>query len=203
MVDDFDDIFDEIKKYFKLDSNIFDVDFIFIPESETNSDLQPKDKKVKGFKISYHYESGMDKPEIKIEGNLDENKIQDYLKNIDLSKQPTFKRLNPPNNVREIDAGKLSLESQEENNDINVLEPYLEINNFEDYSEIMLEIPGMSKEDVTVDISEEGSTLIFTAENVNRKFMKNINLPFISSIENSEIDIKNGLALLKVHKLNI
>ncbi|MFX1600126.1 MAG: hypothetical protein ACFFB6_05970, partial [Promethearchaeota archaeon] len=76
MRDEFDDIIDEIKKYFKIDSDKFDVDFLFIPESESNINLKPKNEKIKGFKISYHFETGMEKPEIRIEGNIDDKRIR-------------------------------------------------------------------------------------------------------------------------------
>ena len=200
MSDDFDDIIDEIKRYFKLDSDIFDLDFLFIPESETNLGLNPEDKKVKGFKISYHFETGMEKPEIKIEGNIDDKKIREYLKDIDLSRHPKLKNLFETTSMKEVDAGKLSLESHDQDEDLYILEPYIEINDYKDYTEIVLEIPGMSKKDVMIDFSEEGSKLIFNAENNNRKFMKSVYLPFKSSTEDYEMEVKNGLAIITVKK---
>ena len=36
MSDEFDDFFDRIRKYFKLDSDMFDVDFLFLPDKSKN-----------------------------------------------------------------------------------------------------------------------------------------------------------------------
>lgn len=200
MSDDFDDIIDEIRRYFKLDSDVFDVDFLFIPESESNLGLEPEDKKVKGFKISYHFETGMEKPEIKIEGNIEGKRIREYLKDVDLSRYPTLKNLFESKSIKEIDAGKLSIESHAQEEYLYILEPHTEINDYKDYTEIVLEIPGMSKEDVIIDFSVEGNKLIFNAENNNRKYLKKVYLPFTSSTEDHEMEVKNGLAIIIVKK---
>lgn len=200
MPDEFDDIFDEIKKYFKLNSDKFDVDFLFIPDSEENLDIKPENKKMKGFKISYHFESGMEKPEIRIEGDIDERRIREYLKNVDFSKYPNMKRLPEKGTVQEIDAKKLSLEFPEQDNDLSILEPHTEINDYYDYTEIVLDIPGMNEEDVMIKITEGGTKLIFDAENKIRKYTKNIYLPFKASAENYKLEVKNGLAIIIVKK---
>ncbi|MFX1309987.1 MAG: hypothetical protein ACFE9M_02070 [Promethearchaeota archaeon] len=202
MRDEFDDIIDEIKKYFKLDSDKFDVDFLFIPESESNINLKPIDKKIKGFKISYHFETGMEKPEIKIEGNIDDKRIREYLKNIDLSNYPNLKNLFETKYKEEIDANMLSLDFSEQNMDQSILEPHTEVNDYTDFIEIVLDIPGMSEEDVMIDIIEGGTKLIFNAENRNRSYMKSVRLPFKSSAEHFEMEVKNGLAIIKVRKLD-
>ena len=199
--DEFDDIIDKIKKYFKLDSDRFDVDFLFIPESEKNSYLKPEDKEIKGFKISYHFETGMEKPEIKIEGNIDEKKIQEYLEGIDMSQHPHLKKLLESNNIEELDTSKLSLETIELDDELAIIKPHTEINNAKDYSEIVLEIPGISKEDVIIDFNEVGNELIFNAENETRKYVKNVKLPFVVSTIDYNIEVKNGLAIILVKRL--
>jgi len=198
--DEFDDFIEKIKKYFKIDSDMFDVDFLFVPDSENKLDLKPKDNKIKGFKISYHFETGMEKPEIKIEGDIDERRIRDYLRDVDLSKYPDMKRLLETRSIKEIDASKLSLEFTEQEEDFSIVEPHTEINNYKDYSEIVLEIPGMSEEDVKIEITEGGTKLIFKAENNNRRYNKSIYLPFKSSTQNYEMEVKNGLAVIFVKK---
>jgi len=111
--DDFDEFIDEIRKYFKIDTDLFDVDFLFIPESEKNLDLKPKDNRIKGFKISYHFETGMEKPEIRFEGNFDDKRIREYLKNVDFLKYPDLKKIFETKSIEEIDASELSLEFSE------------------------------------------------------------------------------------------
>ncbi|MFX1567114.1 MAG: hypothetical protein ACFFCV_01965 [Promethearchaeota archaeon] len=200
MPDEFDDIIDKIKEYFKLDSDRFDIDFLFIPESERNSYLKPESKRVKGFKISYHFETGMEKPEIRIEGDIDEKKIEEYLKNIDISQHPHLKKILESSNIEEIDASKLSLEAKELHKDLTIIEPHTEINDTKDYIEIILEVPGTSKEDVVLDFSEGGTKLIFNAENETRKYMKNIYVPFALSSKSYDIEVNNGIAIISIKK---
>jgi HSP20 family molecular chaperone IbpA len=201
-MDDFDDIIDRIKKHFKIDSDTFDVDFLFIPESEKGLDLNPKRNNMKGFKISYHFERGMEKPDIKIKGNIDKRQIRDYLKNIDVSKYPSLKKLFDFNSKQEIDVKNLSLDFNEHNIHLPVLEPNTEINDYSNYSEIVLDIPGMSRHDIKVDINDRGTELLFTAENKNRKYSKVITLPFKCTLENCEIEVKNGLAIIDIKRSN-
>lgn len=202
MRDDFDDFIDEIKKKFKIDSDKFDVDFLFLPESDNDPERIFEDKKIKGFKILYHFKTGMDKPEIKVEGNIDNKKLQDYLKNIDLTKYPSLKDLLDIKHKKEIDDGTLSLEFHEQDKDIYFLEPYTEITDYENSSEILLEIPGMDEDNIIISFNNKGNKLIFTAENRNRRYMKNIHLSFISSEKDLELEVNNGIAIIKVSKRN-
>ncbi|MFX0040992.1 MAG: Hsp20/alpha crystallin family protein [Promethearchaeota archaeon] len=202
MSDDFDEFIDEIKKYFKLGSDIFDVDFLFIPESEKGSDLKPKNSKAKAFKISYHFEKGMKEPEFKIEENIDEQKIREYIKNIDKSEYPSFEKFVKMKKIDEIDASKLSLEMPEQYTNQIDLEPHTEVNYYEDCTEIVFDVPGISEDDVKIDINKEGNILRFVAENLKRRYIKNFDLPFKSSNKECEIEVKNGLAIIKVKKLD-
>ena len=86
--DDYDDIIDQLKKFFNFDSKLFDMDFFIFPEM--SKQLDPKRKRSKGYKISYHFETGMDEPEIKIEGDIDEKELNQYLKGYDFGKDPRF-----------------------------------------------------------------------------------------------------------------
>jgi HSP20 family molecular chaperone IbpA len=201
--DDFDDFIDRIKRYFKLDSDMFDVDFLFIPESDMNLKNPPNEKNVKGFKVSYHYESGMDKPEIKVEGEIDNKNIREYLKNVDISKVPKLNDLNNSQSSKEIDASTLSLETslkKAEEGERNLKEPYTEICDNEGFSEILIEIPGMGEDNVNIKFEEKGKKLIFTAKNEKRKFTKAIPLPFYSSESECEIEVNNGIAIIKVSR---
>ncbi|MFX0044112.1 MAG: Hsp20/alpha crystallin family protein [Candidatus Hodarchaeota archaeon] len=202
MRDDFDDIIDEIKKYFKLDSDIFDIDVLFIPEKNIDLRIKPYDKNTKGFKISYHFEAGMDKPEIKIEGNIDDKKIKDFLENVDINKYPKLRKLIESRLKKEIDANELTLETsclnQEE--EVFVLEPYTEINEAKEYYEILIEVPGIERGDVKIDFNVEGKILMFTAQNKKRKYCKEINLPSKLLNANYELDVNNGITYIKVKK---
>jgi HSP20 family molecular chaperone IbpA len=201
MKDDFDDFIDRIKEHFKLDSDMFEIDFLFLPESEIRRGRTPDSKKIKGFKISYHYESGMEKPEIKIEGNVDNKKVWEYLKNADLSKLPNVKELYQSQSTKEIDADTLSLESYEEgkeNDNELIVEPYTEVCNNEGFIEVLVEIPGIDREEVTISFKDEGKKLVFRAINESRNYMTTLALPFQSSEDNCELEVNNGVAIIRL-----
>ena len=96
MSDDIDEWFNKIRKYFKMNSDKFDMDFFFLPQSqwdEEESDSNvPEEKKRKGFKISYHFEKGMDKPEVKYKGNVDPEKVKEHLKRLS-QKSPKVRKM--------------------------------------------------------------------------------------------------------------
>ena len=200
--DDFDEMIDEFKKMLNLDSDAFEVDFLFIPETGIDIDSGPTEKDVKGFKISYHFEPGMEKPDINIEGMIDEKKIREHLKNIDMSKYPNLNNILESKSSNEIDASRLSLDYPQREDEHNGIEPYTEITDWEDFTEIVLEIPGMEEDNVSIEFGEEGRKLIFTAENLERKYSKIINLPFESSNFDCELDVNNGIAHLKVNRVD-
>ncbi|MHA2130338.1 MAG: hypothetical protein ACW99L_10230, partial [Promethearchaeota archaeon] len=165
----------------------------------------PDDGKAKGFKISYHFEPGMEKPEIKIEGSFDDKKIREYLKNVDISKFPHLKDIYQSKSQKEIDASELSLDyhdKEREEKKLAPVEPYTEITNKGDFTEVLIEIPGVDKGDVSTGFKESGKKLVFTAESKSHRYLKIITLPFNSSKENLEVEVNNGIAVLKVRNKN-
>lgn len=200
MSDDFDEFIDEFKKMFNLDSDLFEVDFLFIPESSLDLNSDHYEEKVKGFKISYHFETGMEKPEVKIEGMIDEKQIREQLKGIDLNRYPNLRNILESRSVNEIDAGILSLDTFIEEDDSNILVPYTEIIDKKDSTEIVLETPGIEENNVNIEFNEDGNQLIFSAENGERRYSKTISLSFKSSKKDCELEVNNGIAILKARK---
>ena len=200
-IDDYDDFFDELKKYFKFDSSLFDVEFFIFPESDFKKDLN--DLNQKGYKVSYHFEKGMEKPDIKIEGDIDENKLREYLKKFNVDQDLRFNKIMKSNiNSKSVyDANELSLEPCDRNDPSCVVEPYTEINDFEDSTEIIIEIPGINQEDILVNFHAEGRKLTFSAQNEKRNYVKQIQLPFKSSMDHYTIEVNNGIAVLKVKRI--
>ena len=202
---DFDDIIDKIKKFFDFKSDIFDVDVLVFPEPTEDVNLKFGDEKAEGFKVSYHYETGMDKPEIKIEGDFDEKKLHEYLKQFKLDQKVPIQESFPHTPRDVLDAGMLSLddiqdeELQLEEERQYVFEPETEINDFDYFTEIILEVPGIEEEDIFVDFNEDGSKMTVIAQNEKRKYQKDIILPFKASENNYTLKVNNGLAILKVN----
>jgi len=198
--DDFDEMIDEFKKMFNVDSDIFEVDFFFIPESGIDLKSKRTGKNIKGFKVSYHFEAGMEKPDIKIEGIIDEKKIREQLKDIDLNKYPNLKNILDSKSVSEIDANSLLFDSPLEKNVSSTSEPYTEINDKKDSSEIILEIPGIEQENIQLKFNEYGNQVKITADNGQRKYSKIISLPFKSSELDCELEVNNGITIIKASK---
>ena len=198
MSDDIEDVFDKIKRFLNFNADQFDVDMFFLPEFRS---FDRSDEEVKGFKVSYHFESGMDKPEIKYEGNIDPKNLKDKLKKLGVEGHSEFKRLFPLNDEGLMDASDFTLEPMEVRSKMsNVMEPYTEINDFDEFSEILIEVPGIKKADILISFSEGGEKLIFSAKNGFREYSKQIMLPFKSSMDNYSLEVNNGLVNLKVKR---
>jgi len=196
--DDIEDIFDIFKRIFSLNSDLFDVDFFIFPDH--SKDLENENEKLKDFKISYRFGTGMEQPEIKIEGNVNEEEFSDFFNKLNFRNflhRDRFKKIRDPTFV---DAKDLTFGPYIQENDSGFKEPHAEINDFENFSEIFIEVPGIEKEDVNILFNEEGNELTFIAEKANRKYIKHINLPFKSSNYNYDLEINNGIALLRVKK---
>jgi HSP20 family molecular chaperone IbpA len=202
---DFDDIIDKIKKFFNFKSDIFDVDVLVFPEPTEDMKLKFGDESAEGFKVSYHYETGMDKPEIKIEGDFDERKLHEYLKQFNLDKNIPIQNDFPPVQKDVLDAGMLSLDNNYDENYLleeepsYIFEPETEINDFDYFTEIILEVPGIEEEDTYVSFNEDGTRITFIAQNGKRKYQKDIRLPFQASENNYSLKVNNGLATLRVN----
>jgi len=200
--DDFDDFIKRLLKSFNLNGSIFDLDFFLFPESLKDLNKDHDKDNVKGFKISYHYEPGMEKPEIKVEGEVDEKKIKEYLKENHIENVPGFNMQLDSVNRKRMDAGDFSLEDKtsQPQSKMRVIEPYSEINQFDDHVEIILEVPGVERKDVLLSFNQDGNNFDFSASNKNRKYYKHVDLPFKISKEDYGFDLNNGIAIIKIKK---
>ncbi len=196
MSDDIDDFMKKVRRFFNIDTDKFDMDVFVLPEplKEPHEYSDPK----KAFKVSYHYEKGMDKPEIKIDSNFDEKKLHEYLKNHNYIDKIKGKLPLDPNIEKGINAEDLTLEDYIYDLPPEIQEPYIEINDFDDFTEIIMEIPGINREDISIHYNEEGNLMTFCAQNEDKNFFKDIPLPFRCSKDNTSIEINNGIIILKV-----
>ncbi|MFX0031787.1 MAG: Hsp20/alpha crystallin family protein [Candidatus Hodarchaeota archaeon] len=195
--DEYDDFFEIIKKYLGINTDMFDVDFLFLPEIGSD----PQSKEGAGFKVTYHFEAGMDRPEVRIEGDFDEKKLQDYFERINYSNYPNFKVISQKINKKEIDVKELQLDSVD--NKSKAIEPFTEIIECTDHIKIIIEAPGVDKSQLLLSLSEDGRSLRINAKSQFRKFLKTIHLPFKCSLDNYNLEIKNGIITLKLNKLII
>jgi len=214
--DDYKNFIEKLKDYLNVDSDIFDAEFYIFPSSELGEKFGLDPNEDKGFKISYHYEKGMDQPDIKIHGNVDEEKVKDYIKKFNYMKNnPKFreyikkararKMQNQKKSKKPIDAKELSLKSPEveesdKQDSINIKEPITEIHNFDDEVELILEVPGIKENDVFISLNDEEKTLTFSAENDKRRYHKKVHLPCKASLLNDSLSISNGILTFKCRK---
>ena len=202
--DEFDDDYNEFlkrfKKFLNIDSDIFDVDFLFLPEPNFDPNNNLNDEDVKGFKVTYHFESGMDKPEIRIEGNFDENKLKDYFKRLNITNFPQFKKLGQSGKKQAIDIGTLSLQPNIERKKSMVKEFYHEINVHEDFIDILIEAPGVEKGHIILSLSEDARTLKVSIEINYENTEKVIQLPFEATMKNHLLEVNNGIVSIIMRK---
>lgn len=201
MTDDYDDFIEKIKKMLNIDSDKFDIDLFFMPEANMKSPFNQDNENVKGFKISYHFDEGMDKPEIRFEGDIDKNKLRDFFKKIDISKNPYFKNLVRKKHSNVIDAKELYLEPCTDKDKECVIEPFSEINVYDDCVEIIIEMPGIEKGHILISSLEDGKKIKISAENETRKFLKTFDLPYKVKIGDSTMDVNNGITTIKLNKI--
>lgn len=198
--DDYNKFLERFKKFLNIDSDNFDVDFLFLPEPNFDPSNNLKDEKVKGFKVTYHFDSGMDKPEIRIEGNFDENKLKDYFRRLNISNLPQFKRLEQSRKKQTIDIGTLSLQPDIEHRKSVAKKLYHEINEYDDFADIIIEAPGVEKGHIILSLNEGGRKLKVSIEINFETTEKVMKLPFECTMENHVLEVNNGIISIIMRK---
>ena len=201
--DDYTDFLERIKKYLNLKQGAFDVDFLFLPEPNFNPKMNRNEDKFKAFKVTYHFESGMDKPEIRVEGNFDEKKLQEYFKKFNISNNSQLKRLNPSRDRQAVEVGPLSLKPNYEDEDFLEIEPYFEKIFHENSAEIIIEAPGIEKGHIILSLSEDGRILKISIEINFNNIEREVVLPFESTMDDHILEVNNGIITILMLKKNI
>ncbi|MHA1728587.1 MAG: Hsp20/alpha crystallin family protein [Promethearchaeota archaeon] len=160
------------------------------------------------YSISYRFGSDMDKPEIRVNGkHVDFKNFSDFFEKLG-SKIPgglnfddkfsNFRSFRIQNGgskpILSVDAEQLSLDQ----GDILYAEPIFEIyeNGKEHHltsAEVILEMPGVLKDDVIINYVEKGVTISGEVEHGKKIFQITINLKFKPKIEDTIINEKNGI----------
>lgn len=198
--DDYNDFFERIRDYLKIDPEKFDFDIIFMPELDLNQNFNPDNQEFNGFKVNYHFEKGMDKPEIKIEGDFDNEKLKDYFKNLNVQNYPRLKPFIRKQNKNIIESRSLTLQPREEEFVIKKKDLYYELNLTTNGAEIVIEAPGVEKGHVILSLTDNGKKLKIIIRNRFDEFEKIIPLPFESILENHSLEINNGIISIEIYK---
>jgi len=205
MHDDEDDFYKDFmemfRKFFDINADVFDADFVFVPDPESDLNKSIKDKDIKSFKISYHYETGMDKPEIRFEGDIDENKLYKYFDFLD---KKGFSIFRTPRSRRGkiIDASELSIKLDSADKNKYILEPRVEVDDFGDHFEIVLEVPGIESGHLLLSLGDDSKKLKISGENLTRRYEKVIKLPSKVTLDGYQLDVRNGIASIIIKKKN-
>ena len=67
------------------------------------------------------------------------------------------------------------------------------MNHFNDHVEIVIEAPGIEQGSAILSISEDGTKLKISIESHLKDLEKVIQLPFVSSMKDHNLDINNGI----------
>ena len=198
--EDYNEFFNRIKKFLKIDPDKYDFDIIFLPESELQKDFNPNDENFKAFKVNYHYEKGMDKPRINIEGDLDNEKLRNYIKNLNINNYPQFKPFIRKGNKKYLKNGSITLQPREEEFKLENKDLYYELNSTSKGLEIIMEAPGVEKGHVILSLNENKKDLKIIIQNKFKEFQKIINLPFKSTLKSHTIELNNGILTIQIKK---
>lgn len=174
-------LFDYIDRQIRSMLWDWDRDREFDLESDEIFDEIDEDANNKGksYSLSYRYETGMKEPEITIEGDVDEKTITKFVKNAEKTFGHRFKDVE--------DKARNLLGARKEKTE-----------NLEDTKErtFKLEMPGLSKEDIKVEIKDKRATII--GEKGDLKYRKTLRIPF--EPKTHEISTDNGLITIKFLK---
>ncbi len=196
--DDYIDFYEKIKDFFKHNPKVFDLDFLIFTEPQSGSG--DKKKKSKPVKVHYHFEPGMDKPDVKVEGNVNEQDLNEYFKNFRFPFNPRMSESTNIKRNKAFDANKLSLEPEIIKEAPSVIEPNSEINEKENCLDLVFEAPGVEEDDVILSFSDDGLSMNFSAETNDRRYFKHVHLPSTCTFKGYQLSVNNGLVILRVNK---
>ncbi len=80
-------------------------------------------------------------------------------------------------------------------------EPLVDVFEHEDEITVVAEIPGVEKEKINLEITEDRRKLIIRASNTNRKYYKEVELPAEVDPSSAKASYKNGVLEVKLKKI--
>ena len=196
-----EDIFDYMNKRFRKmfkEWSLFDDEFddMFKDFDETfeirapKTKFRKKDGNNKSYSISYKYQTGMDEPEIRVEGDATEKEVDRFLSGI----QKRF----GSHMIGLSDKKPVMLGLGSENNNLDGYKtPLCDVVEEEDHIEIVLEMPGIGENELKVET--DGNTIHITGESGNIKYKRDVKLEFKPKGK-INARTKNGLITLTIKK---
>ncbi|MBD3350733.1 MAG: Hsp20 family protein [Candidatus Lokiarchaeota archaeon] len=187
-----DDIFDKfenrINKAFG-DWSPFGKDFDkWFTDFDENFKVEvPKDAETKSYKMSYKYETGMDEPEIYVEGDASEEDVERFIKGVQSRFGKHFIDIGE-NKIKRLTTGEKETPEYKE----------CEAEKSEEGNKICftLEMPGIAEENVKINFKD--GTLTVIGEHDDLKYQKELKLDF--EPKETKISANNGIISVELSK---
>jgi HSP20 family molecular chaperone IbpA len=186
---DISDLNDFFYNNFKDIMDMFDFSSDKMVDLDKLGENEGSDEKTRSYSISYKYKTGMDKPEININGNpVNSENFKDLFRNItNLGiKDPTLNQI-------ELDPRDFQLSSGNSKSLNEFEEPLYDL--IEDSNGhptgITLELPGVSIEKIIISYFDD--EVIITGESEDRIFRKELTLEYKPDKEKTQVFGKNGI----------
>ena len=81
-----------------------------------------------------------------------------------------------------------------------ILEPRVEVDDFGDHFEIVLEVPGIESGHLLLSLGDDSKKLKISGENLTRRYEKIIKLPSKVTLDGYQLDVRNGIASIIIKK---
>lgn len=165
--DDWDDLWKDINENFSFE--------------------MPKETEGKSYRMSYRYETGMDEPEIYVEGDASEDDVERFVNGI----QSRFGK-----QLADVSDRKIKMLSEGDQKDKVFRRPVTKLEYGEDSVIATIQMPGIGKENIS--IATDGEYVTITGENGDLRYKKKLALKFNAG--DVDIAASNGIATLTIQK---
>jgi HSP20 family molecular chaperone IbpA len=187
-----DDIFDQMRKIMQNPFSGFFNDSFFEEQTNIQEELEKaiktepgKDKKSKSYSISYKFGTGMKEPEIHVQGDIDQDTVNQFLKGLPKSSKEFGLDFG---NAPQLTTAKINPDATE---------PYTEIQETPEGLSIYMEMPGIGQKDIKT--KWEKDTLIITGDREHTIYEKVIPVAFKAK-KDVKIHANNGIITIEVQK---
>ena len=149
--------------------------------------------------IIYRFGKGMDKPEIRLDGEkIDETELSDFVNTMGPNKKfvPSKIRMSSGNSVSEIDLKDVSIQENTKQAIPKFEETYFEVDSSNGASVITIELPSVEKD--RINISQSGDTVTIIGENDRTSYKVRFNIDY--TYNNTQIEGKNSIYQIRITK---
>ncbi|MBN2155750.1 MAG: hypothetical protein JW776_06885 [Candidatus Lokiarchaeota archaeon] len=150
--------------------------------------------------VSYRFGTGMDKPEIRINGELvDDKTLLDMVKGMKFDTNAIIRRnYNPTINLPVLDAKNVSINENPDNDIVNYEDTFFEVERDENSALLTIELPNVEKDQII--LSQSGNKVTIIGENEYTAYKVDFNIDFNLDKTKTVIDGNNNIYQIKIVK---